>query len=213
MNHPPLHRRPAGFTLIELLAVIAIIGVLAAILFSVLGHVRRTTQETQSLAKLRQIGSATLLYAGENRGGLPVWHNYTTGVYWWRTLQPYIGEDPEVFHSPAHEGFNAENLAETISYGWNYPVLGRHIGDSSKEADHTLIINDFANPSKTLVAADARDYSWGFISADSPPAYGRYGDNIPSVFLDGHVSSRPGDEFRQADPWFNVVKTLPPDKN
>lgn len=215
MNLSFSRRRPSGFTIIELLTVIAIIGVLAGIIFATLGHVRRNAQQTQSLAKLRQIGSATLLYAGDHRGGVPVWLNFTTNQHWWRHLQTYLGADPQQFHSPAHEGFDAstnDRLIETISYGWNYPVLGRHIGDPSKEGDHSLIINDFANPSRTLIAADARDSSWGFIAADSPPAYGRYGDTIPSVFLDGHVSSRPSDEFRQIDPWFNPVKALPANK-
>ncbi|HEY9249224.1 MAG TPA: type II secretion system protein [Rariglobus sp.] len=215
MNTPFSRRRPSGFTLIELLTAVAILGVLAGIILSVLGNVRRSAQESESLSKLRAIGSATLLYAGENRGGLPVWHNYYTHKYWWYYLKPYLGDASEAFHSPAHEGFDASSddlLAATISYGWNYPVTGRHVGDSTKKGDHTLIVNDFANPSMILMAADARDSSWGFISPDSPPAYGRYGSKIPSVFLDGHVSSRPENEFRQELPWFDTVKDLPADK-
>lgn len=215
MNHPFSRRRPSGFTLVELLTVIAIVGVLAGIVFAALGHVRRTVQKSQSLANLRQIGAATLLYANDNHGGVPVWLNFNTNKHWWVYLQTYLGTDPERFHSPADDRFDAsteDTLIATISYGWNYAVAGRHIGDPSKEADHSLTIHDFANPSNTLMAADAQSPSYGFIALDKIPDIDRYGGTVPSVFLDGHVSSRPGSEFLQEDPWFNPVKALPANK-
>lgn len=213
MNTPFSRRRPSGFTLIELLTVIAIIGVLAGIIIAVVGNARRSAQQSQSLSKLRAIGSATLVYASENRGGLPVWYNYTTQKHWWRYLQPYLGDDPEVFHSPAHAGFDAssnDSLIVTISYGWNYAVSGRHVGDPNRGSNHALIVNDFPNPSKVLISAEARESAYGFIAADTPPAEGRYGDNVPSVFLDGHVDSRPYSEFLQVSPWFLGPKEVPP---
>lgn len=213
MNTPFSRRRPSGFTLIELLTVVAIIGVLAGIIFAVLGNVRRNAQQTQSLGKLRAIGSATLVYASENRGGLPVWYNYTTQKHWWRYLQTYLGEDPESFHSPAHEGFDTsttDSLIRTISYGWNYAVSGRHVGDPNRASNHLLIVNDFQNPSRVLIAAEAKENAFGFIAADTLPAQGRYGENVPSAFLDGHVDSRPYSEFLQTAPWFVGPKEVPP---
>src|SRR5690606_82164 len=118
--------------LVELLTVVAIIGVLATITFATIGHLRRSAQMSRSLANLRQIGSAVQLHAAEHKHQLPVWHDYGLNQYWWEQLQPLIGSDPEVFHSPAHAEFDPSTrdlLAETISYGWNYAVLGRHIGD------------------------------------------------------------------------------------
>ncbi|MDF3056877.1 MAG: N-terminal cleavage protein [Rariglobus sp.] len=213
MNPTFSRRRPSGFTLIELLTVIAIIGVLAGIIIAVVGNVRRNAQKTESLAKLREIGTATLVYTSENRGVLPVWYNYTTQKHWWRYLQAYLGENPESFHSPAHEGFDAstnDRLIETISYGWNYAVSGRHVGDPNRGSNHSLIVNDFPNPSKVLISAEARESAYGFIAADTPPAQGRYGENVPSVFLDGHVDSRPYSEFLQIAPWFFGPKEVPP---
>lgn len=66
----PIQRRPrrGGFTLIELLTVIAIIGILAAIIIPVVGKVRTTAKRTQGLNNLRQITLAGLTYAQENRG-------------------------------------------------------------------------------------------------------------------------------------------------
>jgi len=64
-------RSPEGFTLVELLTVIAIIGVLAAILIPVVGKVRENAQRASDLANIRSIGQAALVYAQEHNGSLP----------------------------------------------------------------------------------------------------------------------------------------------
>ena len=64
-------RGPFGFTLIELLTVIAIIGVLVAILFPVLGRVRESAKSSRCVTNLRQAGVAIGTYASEHQGYLP----------------------------------------------------------------------------------------------------------------------------------------------
>ena len=64
-------RRPSGFTLIELLTVIAIIGILAALLIPVAGQVRQTARYSLTIANLRTWTTATVAYAHENRGFVP----------------------------------------------------------------------------------------------------------------------------------------------
>ena len=60
-----------AFTLIELLTVIAVIGVLAAILIPVVGSVRESARAAQCASNLRQITTATLLLAYEDKGRFP----------------------------------------------------------------------------------------------------------------------------------------------
>ena len=60
-----------GFTLIELLTVIAIIGILAAIIVPVVSSVREKARASQCVSNLRQMASALQLYANENKNALP----------------------------------------------------------------------------------------------------------------------------------------------
>lgn len=60
-----------AFTLIELLTVIAIIGILAAIIIPVVSSVRQKARQAQCSGNLRQVASAYLLYMTENKNRLP----------------------------------------------------------------------------------------------------------------------------------------------
>ena len=88
--------RSHAFTLIELLTVIAIIGILAAILIPVVGSVRESARATNCTSNLRQIGTAMQVYAMEN-SVLPAARNedgYGNLIYYWhRTIWEYVGYD------------------------------------------------------------------------------------------------------------------------
>ncbi|EIP99793.1 prepilin-type N-terminal cleavage/methylation domain-containing protein [Opitutaceae bacterium TAV1] len=82
---------PSGFTLIELLTVIAIIGILAAIIIPTVGRVRETAKASACTSNLRQLAAACLLYANENKDRLIPIKDATTGETWRILVEPYIG--------------------------------------------------------------------------------------------------------------------------
>src|SRR5580658_10021385 len=62
----PRRPRLRGFTLIELLIVIAIIAILAAIIFPVLSSAQKRAWTIQCVSNLRQIGVGMKIFADEN---------------------------------------------------------------------------------------------------------------------------------------------------
>ncbi len=86
-------RRTAGFTLLELLVVVAIIGILIAILVPLVTRVRNRALETRCLSNLRQIGIAVTLYQSEHEGKYPgsTRDGFRTGTNEMATLlEPYL---------------------------------------------------------------------------------------------------------------------------
>lgn len=75
-RNKPIRRKselltPAAFSLVELLIVIAIAGVLAALIFPVFGKAKSSANAAICAANLRQIGTGILASVGENDGKLP----------------------------------------------------------------------------------------------------------------------------------------------
>ena len=82
-----------GFTLIELISVIAIIGLLAGLLFPVVGRVMDNADTTKCLSNLKQIGASINLYCAEHNNMLPfIETDPTNPVYPEGTKVEPIGE-------------------------------------------------------------------------------------------------------------------------
>lgn len=73
MNMVHRHGGSRGFTLVELLTVIAIIAVLAAILFPVFSRARESARRTTCLSHLQQIGNAAGIYSNDYNGFIVPW--------------------------------------------------------------------------------------------------------------------------------------------
>ena len=63
------------FTLIELLIVVAIIGILVTILMPSLDKAKEAARRAVCKSNLKQMGTASTIYAKNNKGLVPYWEN------------------------------------------------------------------------------------------------------------------------------------------
>lgn len=80
----------SAFTLIELLTVIAIIGILAAIMIPTVSKVRATARQATCVSRMKELGTAFALYVQDNRDRMPDPEDGPE-KRWPHYLAPYVG--------------------------------------------------------------------------------------------------------------------------
>lgn len=191
------HRATRAWTLIEMMVVVSVVGLLAALLFPVVGNARNSANTAKCASNLRQLGAAIFAYAQDNNGKLPeaIFDQSRQFDYWRRSLLVYAGlpspGDPYVWQTPF----------------WTCPEVKKKVVKNGEKRD----INSFAmnanlgnlnvhlvkisRPSRKMLATDATLGPNGTLGNPLehinptinkyPRDYHHGANNI--LFVDGHV--------------------------
>jgi len=175
-----------AFTLVEMLVTIAVIAILAALLFPAITGVREKANDTKCVSNLRQMGAGLMLYVADHDGALipgAVASQEGGLTLWFNALDAYMGNQEEGNLSnfasgrrPAWQRCPSKVFKETemdhfsVGYGWNYYgdnaghdgfglYPGDYNADGSSSGGHggSSRLAEVTKPAKTIIIADSKD--------------------------------------------------------
>lgn len=213
----PVSRR--AFTLIELLTVIAIIGILAAILIPTVAKVRATARKAECVSRLRQWGTAVRLMSNDYKGLVPLNQDLGTGTV---IYSPYFSQPTMILPNGTVKS-SQEMMARCPTapsevsdpnylrrcYGfvrpadvpWNQHNLNK-FGSSVDKKITAYNIGQAAAPSRLLLMIEvAPGFDGALVDRGDQLATKvrpiqtdstklRHGGAANALFLDGHVETR-----------------------
>ncbi len=178
---PSTRRGASALTLVEMLVVLAVIGILAALLLPALGRSKATAQRLKCVGNLRQLGLAAQMYWDDNAGHAFRYRGMSTNggdLYWFgwlargsegqRAFDPapgalfsYLGgRGVELCPALNHALQQFKLKASGAAYGYGYNLLL-----SAPPREPPFNINRLPRPAETALLADAAQ-----VNTFQPPA-------------------------------------------
>jgi prepilin-type N-terminal cleavage/methylation domain-containing protein len=193
-----------AFTLVEMLVVLAVIGIMAALLVPVFAQARAKSRQTACISNLRQLATSITMYAADYDDRLPMALDMNTAASYVANpsdvppedlglptikavLAPYKAIDA-VFHCPQ------DHLSDEVSEAMNHKASWFDYCGASYKYEEELALSGQAlssvrRPSDTLLFFDYQAFHDGMVS---------------SAFADGHAKAH-----TYADWWLKVCYTDP----
>lgn len=181
-------RPRSAFTLIELLVVMAIIAILAAILFPVFAQAKAAAKKSACLSNTKQQAIALSLYLQENDDVMPsAYETYADSEYHdiWNVLLPYA-QTKDVFYCPERVQTGCTGSpgdpdpGRCIGYGYNWgPVqtftpgdfegglLSTYDSGTDWEGAPGRNEGEIVEPDNTIAFADTHDRTWYTVSMNT----------------------------------------------
>jgi len=196
-----------GFTLIELLVVVAVIAILAGLLFPLFARVRERAYQTVCLSNLKQIGGAFHLYLQDWDEAYPL-VSYSKAdssvVLWAEVLLPYL-VNTQVLVCPTNPYTwpLKDDIPSTYAMNLYFPPWGPALDLANTLKDDSVLHSDIPQPSLLILAVDSRGGHYvQDVEADipgvslspsfPPPDKGSLNTHLGKVsflFCDGHAKA------------------------
>lgn len=200
VSAPLLPRRHAtagrAFTLIELLTVIAIIGILAAIIIPVVGKVRDSARVAGTRSNARQIALAINSFASENRGFFPQWDagpDAPAGTRWWpHRVAAYTGLPPaaalDLFIAPADQITRRNNPSVTSSVNTSFAGHQRVLTDQRVSGNPPPRLETIRRPSEIILVVTGQPiFQFNTATGQSNGAQVTFAESTTTAVYDNRV--------------------------
>lgn len=151
----PTHHNK-GFTLIELLIVIAIIAILAAILFPAFSRARENARRASCQSNLKQIGLGITQYTQDYDEKYPM-KNQSTDVRWNQAIQPYV-KSTQLFACPS----NPLNTIPNVGANGIYPAIPTSYAPNPRfiDADYGHNLAECNEPALKILVGEIAQDNW-----------------------------------------------------
>jgi prepilin-type N-terminal cleavage/methylation domain-containing protein/prepilin-type processing-associated H-X9-DG protein len=201
-------RHPRAFTLLELLVVVAVIALLAAMLFPVFAQMRESARRATCISNLKQLILAQHMYVQDYDDTLSAWYyerapgSYT---YWTEFMRPYY-RDPRLLDqgfNTAAERNNSLWLADYVLCAWGTGGQGTAASPYWRWPGAPMLGPDGIQPMKLQTVqrpSDTIQFTDGLTTLTGSYVWWKHSNRmLNAAFVDGHARAVKRVDYDQVD--------------